>query len=92
MGSVQSLGHVRLLRPHVLQHARLHVHHQLAELAQTHVHQVGDAYVAKLELELRSSNSKSQVLSTSPPNHVGLQRGAEQPCLSLVQGPLRTLH
>ena len=29
--------------PHGLQHARLPVHHQLPELAQTHVHQVGDA-------------------------------------------------
>ena len=27
------------------------VYHQLPELAQTHVHRVGDAYVAKLELE-----------------------------------------
>ena len=31
------------LQPHGLQHARLPVHHQLPELAQTHVHQVGDA-------------------------------------------------
>ena len=31
------------LRPHGLQHARFPVHHQLLELAQTHVHQVGDA-------------------------------------------------
>ena len=31
------------LRPHGLQHARLPVHHQLPELAQTHVHRVGDA-------------------------------------------------
>ena len=31
------------LQPHGLQHARLPVHHQLPELAQTHVHQVSDA-------------------------------------------------
>ena len=30
------------LRPHGLQHTRLPVHPQLLELAQTHVHQVGD--------------------------------------------------
>ena len=31
------------LQTHGLQNARLHVHHQLPELAQTHVHWVGDA-------------------------------------------------
>ena len=31
------------LQPHGLQHTRLPVHHQLQELAQTHVHQVSDA-------------------------------------------------
>ena len=31
------------LRPHRLQHARFPVHHQLPELAQTHVHSVSDA-------------------------------------------------
>ena len=31
------------LWPHWLQHTRPPVHHQLLELAQTHVHQVGDA-------------------------------------------------
>ena len=31
------------LRPHGLQHARSPIHHQLLELAQTHVHRVGDA-------------------------------------------------
>ena len=31
------------LRPHGLQHARLPVHHKLPELAQTHIHPVGDA-------------------------------------------------
>ena len=31
------------LRPHGLQHPGFPVHHQLLELAQTHVHQVGDA-------------------------------------------------
>ena len=31
------------LQPHGLQHTRLPVHHQLPELAQTHVHQVSDA-------------------------------------------------
>ena len=32
------------LRPQGLQYARLPVHHQLPELAQTHVHRVGDAF------------------------------------------------
>ena len=31
------------LQPHGLQHPGFPVHHQLLELAQTHVHQVGDA-------------------------------------------------
>ena len=31
------------LQPHGLQHIGFHVHHQLQELAQTHVHQVSDA-------------------------------------------------
>ena len=31
------------LRSQGLQHARLPVHHQLPELAQTHIHQVSDA-------------------------------------------------
>ena len=31
------------LRPHELQHTTLPVHHQLPELAQTHVHRVSDA-------------------------------------------------
>ena len=31
------------LRPHGLQQTGFPVHHQLPELAQTHVHQVGDA-------------------------------------------------
>ena len=31
------------LRSHELQHARLPVHHQLPDLAQTHVHWIGDA-------------------------------------------------
>ena len=31
------------LQPHGLQHVRVPVHHQLPELAQTHVHWVGDA-------------------------------------------------
>ena len=31
------------LRPHGLQHAAFPFHHQCPELAQTHVHQVGDA-------------------------------------------------
>ena len=35
---VQLLSHVRLLRPHGLQHTRLPIHHQLPELAQTHDH------------------------------------------------------
>ena len=31
------------LQPHGLQHASLPVHHQLPELTETHIHQVGDA-------------------------------------------------
>ena len=31
------------LRPHGLQQASIPIHHQLAELAETHVHQIGDA-------------------------------------------------
>ena len=31
------------LQPYILQHTRVLVHHQLSELAQTHVHLVGDA-------------------------------------------------
>ena len=31
------------LRPHESQHASLPVHHQLPELTETHIHQVGDA-------------------------------------------------
>ena len=41
--SVQLLSCVRLFATHGLQHTRLPVHHQLPKLAQTHVHQVGDA-------------------------------------------------
>ena len=44
------------LRPHGLQHARVSVHHHLLELAQTHVHQGGDA--------IQPSHS---LLSPSPP-------------------------
>ena len=35
------------LQPHGQQHPGFHVHHQLAEPAQTHVHQVGDAVTVK---------------------------------------------
>ena len=42
ISSVQLLSCVRLFVPHGLQHAGF-VHHQLPELAQTHVHQVSDA-------------------------------------------------
>ena len=38
-----SNSHVRLCATPGLQHARLPAHHQLPELAQTHVHQVGEA-------------------------------------------------
>ena len=43
ISSVQSLNCVQLFETHGLQHAGFPVHHQLPELAQTHVHQVGDA-------------------------------------------------
>ena len=45
-----------LLRPHGLLHIRLPVHHQLLELAQTHVHRVGDVI-----------QPSHPLLSTSPP-------------------------
>ena len=41
--SVQSLSHVRLCDPTDCSTPGFRVHHQLPELAQTHVHQVGDA-------------------------------------------------
>ena len=41
--SVQLLSHVRLFDPMNCSSPGLPVHHQLPELAQTHVHQVGDA-------------------------------------------------
>ena len=41
--SVQLLSRVWFFQPHGLQHARLLIGHQLLELAQIHVHQVGDA-------------------------------------------------
>ena len=41
---VQSLSHVTLCDPYELQHARLPVLHHLPELAQTHVHGVGDVF------------------------------------------------
>jgi len=41
--SVQSLSHVRLWDPMDCSTPGLPVHHQLPELAQTHVHQAGDA-------------------------------------------------
>ena len=41
--SVQSLSHVRLYDPMDCSMPGLPFHHQLLELAQTHVHQVGDA-------------------------------------------------
>ena len=45
-GSVMSSS----LQPHGLQHTGLPVHYQLAELARTHVHQVGDAIQPSLPL------------------------------------------
>ena len=42
--SVQLLSHVWLFAAHGLQHTSFSVHHQLPELAQIHVHQVGDAH------------------------------------------------
>ena len=42
------------LRPHGLQHARVSVHHHLLELAQTHVHQGGDAIQPSHSLSLAS--------------------------------------
>ena len=41
--SVQSLSRVQHFATHESQHTRLPVHHQLPELAQTHVYRVGDA-------------------------------------------------
>jgi len=41
--SVQTLSHVRLFGPHRLQHTRLHCLSSTPKLAETHVHQVGDA-------------------------------------------------
>ena len=44
ISSIQLLSYVfDSLRPHGLQHARPPCHHQLLELAQTHVHRVSDA-------------------------------------------------
>ena len=43
LSSVQSLSHVRLCDPMNCSMQGLPVHHQLPELAQTHVHQVHDA-------------------------------------------------
>ena len=40
---VYQVSHYDCLQPHGLQHAGLPVHHQLLELAQTHVHRVCDA-------------------------------------------------
>ena len=40
---VYQVSHCDSLQPHGLQHAGLPVHHQLLELAQTHVHRVSDA-------------------------------------------------
>ena len=41
--SVQSLSHVQLCNPMDCSTSDFHVHHQLPELVQTHVHQVSDA-------------------------------------------------
>ena len=41
--SIQSLSHVRLCDPMDCSTSGLPVHHQLLELAQTHIHRVGDA-------------------------------------------------
>ena len=59
------------LQPHGLQHVRLPVHHQLPELAQTHVHQVGDAI--QLFHPLLSRSSAFNQLSLS--NNLGLVPG-----------------
>ena len=57
-----------LCDPHGLQHARLPVHHQLLELAQTHVHQVDDAIQLSHPL-----------LSPSPPaSHLSQYQGLFQ--------------
>ena len=47
---LQSLSCAWLLWPQGLQHARFSVHHQLQELAQTHVHRVDDAIKPSLPL------------------------------------------
>ena len=56
VSSVQSLGHVRLCDPMDCSMPGFPVHHQPSELAQTHMHQVGDA--------IQPSHPLS---STSPP-------------------------
>ena len=56
VSSVQSLSHVQLCNPMDYSMQGFSVHQQLLELAQTHVHQVGDA--------IQSSNPLS---SPSPP-------------------------
>ena len=64
------------LQPHGLQHARLPVHHQLSELAQTHVHPVGDAIQPSRPLS-----------SPSPPAFKFLQHQGLFPWVSSSLGP-----
>ena len=58
------------LWPHGLQHTRSSVHHQLPELAQTHVHWVSDAIQAPRPL------SSPSPLSFNLSQHQGLFQGA----------------
>ena len=64
------------LQPHGLQHASFPVHHQLPELAQTHVHQVSDA--------IQPSHPLS---SPSPPAFNAQHQGLFQWISSLHQVP-----
>ena len=61
---------------HGLHHAKLPVNHQLPELAQTHVHQVGDAI-----------QPSHPLLSPSPPFNVSQHQGLFQGVSSSIRWP-----
>ena len=68
--SFQLLSHVRLCDPVDCSTPGFPVHHQLLELAQTHVHQVGDAIQPSHPLlSLSSIFSNKSVLPISWPNY-----------------------
>ena len=58
--SVQSLTHVRLCDPMDCSTSGFPVHHQLPELAQTHIHQVGDTIQPSRPLSSPSAFNLSQ--------------------------------